>query len=438
MGQNNHKAALPYMLRGYEIAKKLNDQNLTKDALSYLSRVYAALGNFKLAYESYVEFTKINDEILNGESIKRIADMQIRYETEKKERELKEKSIEVIQQKEQNRRQTIFIYYGLVLLIFVSVSALLIIRQNKKDRKANELLAIKNQEILQQKEEISAQRDAIEEQKNEIEKQRDVAEKRGDEIASQNQKITDSIEYASRIQSAVLPPLAIMNAILPSYFIMYRPRDIVSGDFYFVRKAKNKTVVAAVDCTGHGVPGAFMSMLGSSLLTEIVGKELFENAADILERLRENVKNALHQTGGNDDKTSDGMDCALCVIDYENNYLDFAGANNPLVIIRNEEMIEYNGDRMPIGVHLIEEGAYTNHRIELQANDMIYMYSDGYQDQFGGDKGRKLFIRNFKQYLMDVHKMPPAEQKIQLEALFDAWKGNYKQIDDVIVMGLKI
>jgi len=364
--------------------------------------------------------------------------MQIRYETEKKERELQEKSIEVIQQKDKNRRQLYFIYFGLVLLITISVSGFFIIMQNRRVKKANELLAIKNQEILQQKEEISAQRDAIGEQKDEIEKQRDVAEKQRDQITLQKQKITDSIEYASRIQSAVLPPEQLIKSVLPNYFIMYRPRDIVSGDFYFVRKSGNKAIVAAVDSTGHGVPGAFMSMLGSSLLAEIVSNNQFENAAGILEKLRENLKNALHQTGSNDDKTSDGMDCALCVIDYEKNMLDYAGANNPLIIIRNDEIIEYEADRMPIGVHLIKEEPYTNHKIDLQTNDMLYMYSDGYYDQFGGEKGRKLFTRNFKGYLMDIHKLPVDEQKTKLEKMFDEWKGSQRQIDDVIVVGLRI
>jgi len=436
--QKSYDIALSYFKRAFSIAQQLKNINLEKDALKYLARVYSALGDYKEAYKNFTAYSRIKDEILSGESIKRIADMQIRYETEKKGRELQEKSNEVIQQKEKNRRQLILIYFGVVLLIIISVSTLFIIRQNRRVKKTNVLLAIKNQEILQQKEEISAQRDAIEEQKNEIEKQRDIAEKQRDQIASQNNKITDSIEYASRIQSAVLPPESVIKEIVPSYFIMYRPRDIVSGDFYFVRKAKNKTVVAAVDSTGHGVPGAFMSMLGTSLLTEIVSNEQFENAADILEKLRENVKSALHQTGGDDDKTSDGMDCALCVIDYENNVLDFAGANNPLVIIRNEELIEHNGDRMPIGVHLIKEEPFTNNRIALQSNDMLYMYSDGYYDQFGGEKGRKLFMRNFKGYLMDVHKFPVQEQKQKLEQFFDAWKGKQRQIDDVIVVGLKI
>jgi serine phosphatase RsbU (regulator of sigma subunit) len=212
----------------------------------------------------------------------------------------------------------------------------------------------------------------------------------------------------------------------------------VSGDFYFIRKANDKVVVAAVDCTGHGIPGAFMSMLGMSLLNEIVDKHEFTDAAGILHKLRENVKNALHQTGGKEDTTSDGMDCALCIIDFNNKNLDFAGANNPLIIIRNNELIEYHGDKMPIGVHVWEEKPYTNHTISLQNEDMLYMFSDGYYDQFGGEKGRKLFTKNFKAYLLEINKLPTDKQKEIIERKFDDWKGNYRQIDDVIVMGIRV
>jgi serine phosphatase RsbU (regulator of sigma subunit) len=219
---------------------------------------------------------------------------------------------------------------------------------------------------------------------------------------------------------------------------MFRPRDIVSGDFYWMRKVNNQSVVTVVDCTGHGVPGAFMSMLGTSLLTEIIDKGNFTDAADILNKLREKVKYALHQTSDYIESTTDGMDCALCIIDYDNNKLQFAGANNPLYLIRQNELIEYDGDRMPIGVHLIVEENFTNHTIDLVKNDMLYIFSDGFYDQFGGDKGRKMFTRNFKQILMDIHALDIEKQRKELESKFDEWKGTTRQIDDVLVVGIQI
>jgi serine phosphatase RsbU (regulator of sigma subunit) len=291
---------------------------------------------------------------------------------------------------------------------------------------------------MQQKEEIQAQRDAIVEQKNEIEKQRDIAEKQRDQISVQKQKITDSIEYASKIQAAVLPPSQLVHKVIPNAFIMLRPRDIVSGDFYWVRKVNNQAVVAAVDCTGHGVPGAFMSMLGTSLLNEIVDKGSFTDAGDILNQLRESVKNALHQNQEYGESTSDGMDCALCIIDFDKRKMQFAGANNPLYIFRNQQLIEYAGDRMPIGIHLLVEEQFKNHTIDLEPDDMLYIFSDGYYDQFGGDKGRKMYSRNFKQNLFEIHTYPVQEQGSLLETIFDTWKGNQRQIDDVLVMGIRI
>jgi len=424
--------------RSLKIAESMKNTDLEKDVLNAFALAYAGKGDYQNAFINFSKYDELKDKILSTESIKKIADMQIRYETEKKEKELRVKDIQLIRQKDKNRRQRNMIYTGLSVLFLISVFVIFIVRQNGKIRKANELLELRNIEVLQQKEEIAAQRDAIGLQKEEIEKQRDIAEKQRDKITEQKQKITDSIEYASRIQAAVLPPEQLLKAVLPEYFIFFRPRDIVSGDFYWVSKDENQAIVAAVDCTGHGVPGAFMSMLGTTLISEIVAKKQFNNAAGILNQLRGMVKNALHQTGAIDDSTSDGMDCALCMIDFEHRKLQFAGANNPLFIIRNNELIEYEADRMPIGVHMLEEVPFTNRLIELQTDDMLYLFSDGYYDQFGGEKGRKLLTKNFKDILLQVHQLDMPKQNLEMERQFNQWKGDNRQIDDVLVIGIRV
>ena len=375
--------------------------------------------------------------------------MQIRYETEKKEKEIqllnkdkKLKELELAKNYEEIKRQRIFIYSVVFVLIVILIFSFILFKQKNRIKKAYELLELKNKEILHQKEEIQAQRDAIEEQNHEIEAQRDLATQQRDQISIQKRKITDSIEYASRIQNAVLPPVEYVNKILPEHFILFKPRDIVSGDFYWITQIPNKdnkgtkTVVAAADCTGHGVPGAFMSMLGISFLNEIVNKNELTRANEILNLLRENVKTSLHQTG-RFDEPADGMDIALCIIDNETNQLQYAGAHNPLYLIREGELSEIEADKMPIGISVFKEQSFTNNEIQLEKDDVIYIFSDGYADQFGGENNRKFLSRNFKQLLIDNHKQSMENQKEILDNNFVQWQGKNKQIDDVLVIGLK-
>jgi serine phosphatase RsbU (regulator of sigma subunit) len=210
-------------------------------------------------------------------------------------------------------------------------------------------------------------------------------------ISEQKTKITDSILYASRIQNALLPPESQMDNLLKQHFILFKPRDVVSGDFYYFKKYKQYTVIVAADCTGHGVPGAFMSMLGISMLNEIMAMENLQNAGQMLDVLRNKVKQNLHQTSVSESNT-DGMDLTMILLDRNELKLHFAGANNPLFILRNGEMIIHNGDRMPIGVHMYDEDDFTNHEIQIDKGDKLYMFSDGYMDQFGGKKGTQINV----------------------------------------------
>jgi ligand-binding sensor domain-containing protein/serine phosphatase RsbU (regulator of sigma subunit) len=281
---------------------------------------------------------------------------------------------------------------------------------------------------LQHDKKILAQK--VKERTLEIERQRD-------HIAEINREITDSIVYAQRIQSAVLPDEDTMRPLLKDYFILFKPRDIVSGDFYWVNAKGNKTIVVAADCTGHGVPGAFMSMLGVSLLNEIIASTESHTAADILNQLRINIKSTLSQTGKRNE-AKDGMDLALCIIDTDNRLLQYAGAYNPLLVISGGEMTVYKADKMPIGIHIAGERPFTNHKISIQQGDLLYMFSDGYADQFGGPEYRKFKSGNFRDLLLHIHQKPMSEQKEILEKTIEDWKGEESQIDDIMVMGIRL
>jgi len=265
------------------------------------------------------------------------------------------------------------------------------------------------------------------------------------ELEFKNKNITASIEYARLIQKAVLPEESFINHFLPDNFVFYKPRDIVSGDFYWVRQIEHQIYISVADCTGHGVPGAFMSMLGIAYLNEIVYNYKSETeltADNILNTLRNRIKQSLHQNRDNS-TLSDGMDMALCIINIENKTMQYAGANNPLFLARINhetmlyEMHHYKADRMPIAMYIKEE-PFTNNQIELQSNDLIYLFTDGFIDQFGSQSKRKFLTKNFKELLLDnCHKSMP-EQKAILTQTFDNWRGDYRQVDDVLVFGFKI
>jgi len=293
----------------------------------------------------------------------------------------------------------------------------------------------KEKRILEQK--VEERTIEIEKSKEELKQQRDIATMHRDQIAAQNKNITDSIHYASRIQSAILPPLELIERILPEFFVLYKPRDIVSGDFYWMLEKDSKIIIAAADCTGHGVPGAFMSMLGIAFLNEIVNKKEIYHPNDILNELKNNVIKSLHQTG-RDNEAKDGMDIALCTIDLDKMILEFAGAYNPLILIRNGELIQIKADHMPIGIHSFATTSFTNNEYPIQKNDTLYLFSDGYVDQFGGPQQRKFMIKNFKNYLLSIQDKGMSEQKELLDQNIKDWMGETDQIDDILVIGVRI
>jgi serine phosphatase RsbU (regulator of sigma subunit) len=288
----------------------------------------------------------------------------------------------------------------------------------------------KNQILAESKKHIENINSDLEIKNTEILRQKDIIEQK-------NQSITDSIQYASRIQAAVLPPIDFLTVWGIENFILYKPKDIVSGDFYWGLKKDGKIILAAGDCTGHGVPGAFMSMLGHAFLDEIVNTKNPEDAASILNMLRDEIINTLKQKGTTGE-ARDGMDISLVIIDIENGILNYAGANNPVYLIRNGELLKYQADKMPIGIHFINFTPFTNQVIEIRKGDYLYLFSDGYADQFGGPKGRKFMYKQFQDLLLRNYKLAMEQQKEKLDETFEKWKDGYEQVDDVMIIGIRI
>ena len=309
-----------------------------------------------------------------------------------------------------------YIFYIILLALFVYVAVRL---GQRRLRKKNEKLEA-----------------IVQERTEEIRKQ-------NIELKAQKKEITDSIYYAERIQRAILPQTDRIVEKIEGYFILFKPKDIVSGDFYWLAETANKIIITAVDCTGHGVPGAFMSMLGVSFLNKIILENNTLEADRILNDLRDNVVSSLKQTG-KEGEARDGMDMSLVVIDLEKMSMEFAGANNPLYMIRRDELNETKADRMPISYHMNSEN-FSNHIIPFSKGDTFYLFSDGYADQFGGPKGKKYMYKPFKRLLIENQDKSMDEIYKILDNEIETWKAPqgpegdvYEQVDDILVIGLRI
>ncbi len=255
-------------------------------------------------------------------------------------------------------------------------------------------------------------------------------------LEEKNKDITDSIQYAKRIQNALMASDSLLKKNLPEYFVLYKPKDIVSGDFYWAEKTENKFLLAVCDCTGHGVPGAFMSLLGVSFLNEITKEKNITQPDLIFSSLRENIIHAINPEGNEEGK--DGMDAVLCSFDFEKMEMNFACSNNPLWIFRNNQCLEIKPDKFPIGKYEGEIKPFTLHSEKLQKGDLIYLFTDGYADQFGGAKGKKFKYKNIQQILSLHANKTMSEQKKVLDKTIETWKGNLEQVDDILIIGIKI
>jgi serine phosphatase RsbU (regulator of sigma subunit)/tetratricopeptide (TPR) repeat protein len=340
---------------------------------------------------------------------------------------------------------------GVLMTILIAGSLISTRKKNVLLGKQKSEIEEKNTDLEQKNEEISSQRD-------EIEAQRDMLSGQKEEIEHNNKEILKSLEYASKIQSSTLPDLEFLNSVVSDHFLFFKPRDIVSGDFFWTATVEDSTVLTVADCTGHGVPGAFMSMLGMSLLKEIVLKEYITHPAVILRRLRKEVISALGQKGLSGEQ-GDGMDMALITISHDARKLEFAGAYNPLYLVRRKELpppsageifitdderkksdyilYEIPADKMPIS-HFLKMDKFRSQELEIFEGDNIYLFSDGYPDQFGGPRGKKFKYKPFKYMLLDNANLTMEKQHKVLEDTLDSWKGSHDQVDDICIIGLKI
>ncbi len=422
--QNKPNKAIKYAQKSLKIALGLHALPRQKDAYEILYKAYEQKNNIRKAFYYIKNYMAVKDTITE-QAAQKLIESETKYKLEKKEKENEAYKQKIKVQELNAKNQKMKMYFSLSALAIMLVVIVVFYRNYKQKIKANELLR---------------------EQKAEIE--------------AQKKEITDSIYYAENIQKAVMPGKELMDNLLPDYFMMLRPKDIVSGDFYWLKKIKNFIVIAVADCTGHGVPGAFMSMLGSLFLNETVTSRSLDNAGEILNRIREKIKKSLHQSG-KEGEAKDGMDMAFIILNTETLEVQYAGAFNPLYIIRKNDKIkdfkaieeqglaiyhpaeydysvlEIKADRQPIAIYSYEK-PFTNHSFQLEEDDRIYAFSDGYPDQFGGEQGKKLKARNFKKLLLSCQNMSMQEQEQFMQNSFDEWHQGYEQTDDVVLFGLHI
>ncbi len=318
-----------------------------------------------------------------------------------------------------------WVFRILIVLLFISSTYLLYIIRVRTIKAQNDRL---EQQVRERTHELEVAN-------TEIEAQRDFARYQRDQIAQHQKSIMDSIQYAQTIQNSLLPSSHILKTKLPEHFILFKPRDIVSGDYYWFSEQEKHYYVAAADCTGHGVPGAFMSMLGMALMNEIINKYPDIDPDSLLNELRSQIIETLHQKG-DPSAAKDGMDMVVCKVDRNNSRMLFAGANNSLYLVRGKELTEYKTDKMPVSIHLVMH-PFTGHEINLKPGDSVYLFSDGYADQFGGPRGKKFKYQPFKRLLISISEKEMHEQGLQLDREFEQWKGDADQVDDVVVIGLK-
>lgn len=391
--------------------------------------------NYKEALENYTCYTNLKDSVYNTQNTLKNANLSQAYEEEEKEKErvLTDKMKELAHEEEIKRQRVIQLFI-LVGLFIVTVFAFFVYRSFREKQKANII-------ITKQKAEVESAYQIIEEQKKIVDQH--------------NKDITDSINYAKRIQTALLAGDSLLQKNLSEYFVLYKPKDIVSGDFYWASEladmGSKKFVLCCGDCTGHGVPGAFMSLLNISKLNETINEKKISTPGQILNTVREEIIKALNPENTTEE-CNDGMDCTLFVLELNENQLvetfadnktkrgtlSYAAANNPFYLIRNKELITCNADKIPVGRSLKEKESFSSHTIELFKGDLIYLLTDGYADQFGGKNGKKFKYKTLEELLLFCHQSPMNEQKRLLDTTIEQWKGSNEQVDDILIVGIRI
>lgn len=441
--QQNYKTATQYYTQAINLAKTIKSNTVLANAYEGLSITYHRMGEHDLAFDYQRRFAQLKDVIFNEQTSKRISQLQAKYDVQKKQSQIEQLSRErQLRQDELSKERMLRnAFIGISLLVIVL--AFIMYRSSRKDRISNEIFAHKSRELQQKTIEVEQQNRALSRQK--------------DLVADKNKNITDSLAYAQHIQSAILPSTEEIARYLPEHFIYFKPRDLVSGDFYYFSVVNHQYILAAIDCTGHGVPGAFMSLIGNNLMDQIVKVQRETNPAEILSRLHDGVVAVLKQK---DTENHDGMDAAICVINPAKKRMYYAGANNPLILIQPEQandeeeqvpnMKVVNPDHQGVGgiFASLEDAHFTNHSFSIQEETTFYIFSDGYQDQFGGPENKKFMRQRLRQWLLDNHHLPMTEQKIGLSNTIEQWMNflpppeegeeAIRQMDDMLVIGVRL
>ncbi len=433
-----HKEALDIAEKGLEIAQKLGIKSSISDLTRYLAASYTLDNQPAKAIQMYEMHTTYRDSLATEERTREIAKLETNHEIERHAQEAQK----VRAEQQQQRYWLIATSVGIILLLGVAVA---LVKLNNDRRKANLDLQEKNEEINQQKEELTIIAENLETANQEINQKNEeltiIAENletANQEINQKNEDVTASISYASRIQQAILPTLDELKRGFTEVFVLFCPRDVVSGDFYFFSMVGKEHIFAVADCTGHGVPGALMSMVGNELLHEIVDRKHFTVPAEILTALHKGVRQALKQ---HETDNRDGMDIAIINHNAAQNTLQFAGAKNPIVYIQNNELKYIKGNALTIGGEQREqERVFDNHTLPTQDITWVYMFSDGFQDQFGGAQNKKYTITKLRELLGNISIQTPEYQHKALLSAFQNWRteAREKQIDDVLVAGVRL
>lgn len=442
LGNTDH--ALTFFYQSLSMARKIHSVELIKESYEYLFKLNKKIGNSSLALCYHELFSNLSDSLRSVENLNKLDELKVKYEAEQKENEIvllyKDnliKKLEIERQKSINR---LLILISSLLLFIIC----LVVYGWFTIRKDNQNLHLKNHEINQQKEEIESQRDQLEllnsklnHQNEEILAQRDQIESKNFIITAANRRLTENIEYASRIQSALLPNTEIIKSYFSDHFIIYKPKDIVSGDFYWMWPQNNKLFFSIADCTGHGVSGAFMSILAYTFLKDSLITKSLINPADIVIYIKNEIENNLYSNIPRHD-IKDGMDIIVCCYDRDDKSLEYSGAHSSFIHIRDNSLVSYKTERFSIGSHVNQAITFTNQRIKLQKDDKLVFFTDGYIDQLNEDRKRKIGVNAFKTLLQGTDNLSVIEQKQRVENFFDDWKGDYEQIDDVLIWSIKV
>jgi serine phosphatase RsbU (regulator of sigma subunit)/tetratricopeptide (TPR) repeat protein len=400
----NRKEAEKYYKEGIKMAYEAKAASFLTTGLEALALSYFESKDYKNSAEYFKEFKLVSDSIFQIGLNQQLAELSTQYQSQQKDAEIALQQEQLKTKSEQNAKQKVLILASTIAFIMALIAIVVVYRSYKQNK-----------------------RNALELQdKNKV-------------IEEKNKEITDSINYARLIQQSLLASESILHQNLKEHFVLYKPKDIVSGDFYWAHESSNGFLIAAVDCTGHGVPGAFMSLIGKENLDKAVKTE--DSPGKILAELNRNVKNSLKQNQENGSR--DGMDAALLkikTIDADSAEVRYSGANRPLYILKNESglITEIKPTKQAIGGFTPDNQLYEEHTAILNTNDMVFMCSDGYADQFGGTHSKKLSTKRFKELLISLHHQSPQKQKEALDAYFNDWKGNQEQLDDILVIGIKI